>query len=122
MGYSLNKLKQELVTKGYADEGLVAWGSSAASWGWLFGAIGAAFDSKHVVCKKGEALLVIPFTNKEILYSKGFAIQKQNIASAELKGLLSKKLVVKTKAGKKLEYPITQGVSDLKTILQELGF
>jgi len=120
MGYSLNKLKQELVTKGYADEGLVAWGNSAA--GGLFGAIGAAFGPMHVVCKKGEALLVIPFTNKEILYSKGFAIQKQNIASAELKGLLSKKLVVKTKAGKKLEYPIMQGVSDLKTILQELGF
>ena len=120
MAYSLNKLRDELTKKGLADDGLVAWGNSGS--GALFGAVGSAFGSMHVICKKGESLLVIPFTNKEILYSKGFAIQKQNIESVALKGLLSKKLVIKTKAGKKLKYPITQGVSDLKTILQKLEF
>ena len=128
MAYSLNKLRDELTKKGLADDGLVAWGNSSSglAGGVLFGAVGGAvaesLGKMHVICKKGEALLVIPFTNKEILYSKGFAIQKQNIESVALKGLLSKKLVIKTKAGKKLKYPITQGVSDLKTILQKLEF
>lgn len=120
MAYSLNKLRDELTKKGLADDGLVAWGNSGS--GALFGAVGSAFGPMHVVCKKGESLLVIPFTNKEILYTKGFAIQKQNIASAQLKGLFGKKLIINTNAGKKLAYPIMQGVSDLKTILQKLEF
>ena len=119
MGYSLNKLKQELTAKDYADEGLVAWGNSAS--GGLFGGAGAAFGGMHVISKKGDSILVIPFTNKEILYDKSCAFEKANISSASVKGLLSKSLIIKTTDNKEFKYAITQGAGDVKTILQKLG-
>lgn len=128
MGYSIKSLKQELVAKGYSDDGLVGWGNNAsATSGAIFGAVGGAlagaFSKMHVVCKRGDDILIIPFTNKEILYSNGIVFNKQIIEKAQVKGLfLSKKLVIVTKNGKKSNFPILQGVGDVKAILQKLGF
>ena len=118
-GSGLGKLKKELTENGYAEDGLVAWGN--ASSGFLFGGIGGALGGMHVISKKGDAIYVIPF-GKEILYNQALVFEKQNIASATVKGLLGKKLVVKTKGGKEFKYAITQGAGDVKTILEKLGF
>lgn len=118
--YNIIKLRNELTEKGYADEGLVAWGSSAS--GALFGGIGGAFGGMHVICKRGNVILVIPFGNKEIYYSKAQLFEKQSIASAKVKGLfLSKSLVIKTTDGKSYKFGITQGAGKVKTILQKMG-
>ena len=117
--YSIIKLKKELVEKGVSDDGLVAWGSSASgSW---FGAIGGALASMHVICKNKDAILIIPFTNKEIIYSKMEMFSKQIIAEVSLKGFLSKTLYIKTVDGKNLKYPITQGASAVKEMLDKIG-
>ena len=123
MGYSLNKLKRELTEKNVADEGLVSWGqvSSPIS---MMGAIGGALSATAkmvVVCKKDNNIVVIPFTNKEILYKEHVAYNKQSIASISLKGLLTKKLIITTQNGDKHKYTMYQGVSDLKTIISRLG-
>ena len=119
MGYNITKLRNELTEKGYADDGLVAWGNAGS--GALFGAVGAALASMHVISKKGNAILVIPFSNKEIFYSKGLKFEKQKISSVSFKGLLTKKLTIKTIDGQVFKYSITQGAGAVKTILNSLA-
>ncbi len=115
MGYSLNKLKEELTVKGLADDGLVAWGNSGS------GVLGGAFGGMQVIYKKGTTIFVTPFNNKEIVFSETTTIDKQSIVSAAVKGLLGKKLVIKMNDGKTLKFAITQGAGNVKAILQNLG-
>lgn len=126
MGYSYKKLKAELSSKGYADEGLVAWGSVGGMGarillgGIIGNALGAATEKKYAITKKGTKIAIFPFTNKEILYDKAFAIDKVNIKKAKVGNFLSQRFVFQTNNGKKYSYLILQGKSDVKKILELL--
>ena len=128
MGYNLKKLTDELSAKGLADNGLVAWGQNAnAMAGFLGGAIGGAIAGAatrmHTISCKGDKIVVIPFSNKEIKYDEGVMIDKSKIKSAKISsGLWSSKLKIETVSGKSIAYSITQGKDAVKQILSKLGF
>jgi len=122
MGYNLNKLRDELMAKNFADEGLVAWGQGSAG-GILFGAVGGAMSGMYVISMiKGSKIAIIPFSNKEIKYSEGKAFDKSKIKEAKVSGFLGSTLKFTTVDGKTHSYKITQGASDVKEILEKLGF
>lgn len=120
MGYNLKSLTNELVSKNLADDGLVAWGQSSR--GQLFGAIGSAVASMHVISKRGNQIVIIPFSSKEIKYKEGVVINREKIESAKLSGgLFNAKLIINTKSGKQYKYTVTQGKDAVKKILAQLG-
>ena len=126
MGYNLKKLTEELKVKGLADDGLVAWGQNVnAMAGFLGGAIGGAIAGAttpmHTISCKGDKIVIIPFSNKEIKYSEGIMIDKSKIKSAKISGLLTAKLKIETTDGKSRAYSITQGKDAVKQILSKLG-
>ena len=120
MGYNLKNLTEELKAKGFADDGVVAWGQNSS--GALFWAIGAGLSGMHTISRKGDKIVIIPFSNKEIKYSEGIMIDKSKIKSAKVSGLMTGKLKLETADGKKREYSITQGKDAVKEILSKLGF
>ena len=128
MGYNLKKLTEELTAKGLADNELVAWGQNVnAMAGFLGGAIGGAIAGAttrmHTISCKGDKIVVIPFSNKEIKYDEGVMIDKSKIKSAKISsGLWSSKLKIETVSGKSIAYSITQGKDAVKQILSKLGF
>lgn len=128
MGYNLKKLTEELKVKGLADDGLVAWGQNVnAMGGFLGGAIGGAIagatSPMHTISCKGDKIVIIPFSNKEIKYSEGIMIDKSKIKKAKLSfGLWTRKLKIETTDGKSRAFSITQGKSAVKQILAKLGF
>lgn len=119
MGYNLKSLTSELVAKGMADNGLVAWGQSGS--GSLFGAVGSAFAPMHAISKQGDNILITPFSNKEVKYDNCVSISKLDINSAKVSGLFSAQLVLVLKSGETKKYPITQGKDAVKQILSALG-
>ena len=120
MGYNLKKLTEELKEKGLADDGLVAWGQNSG--GALFGAVGAGIAGMHTISCKGDKIVIIPFSNKEIKYSEGIMIDKNKIKKAKVSfGLWTSKLKIETTDGKSRAYSITQGKSAVKEILAKMG-
>ena len=82
MGYNLKNLTEELKAKGLADDGLVAWGQNSG--GALIGAVGAGLAGMHTISCKGDKIVIIPFSNKEIKYSEGIMIDKSKIKKAKV--------------------------------------
>ena len=119
MGYNLKNLTEELKAKGLADDGLVAWGQNSG--GALIGAVGAGLAGMHTISCKGDKIVIIPFSNKEIKYSEGIMIDKSKIKSAKISGLLTAKLKIETTDGRSRAYSITQGKDAVKQILSRLG-
>ena len=126
MGYSMNSLRKELSAKQLCDEGLIAWGqNTSGTWalgGIIGGAIGASSTKMHVITMVGDSLIVCPFTNKNLYLNEGLKINKALISSAKVTGLLTGKLTVKLTDGRIVKYQIMQGKSDLKKMLNKLGF
>ncbi len=120
MGYNLKKLTEELKVKELADDGLVAWGQNSS--GAMFGAVGAALAGMHTISCKGDKIVIIPFSNKEIRFDDGLMIDKKEIRRAKVSGLLTAKLKIETVDGKSNSYSITQGKTAVKQILAKLGF
>ncbi|MBO5884677.1 MAG: hypothetical protein J6Q51_02670 [Clostridia bacterium] len=120
MGYNSKKLAQELVEKGMADNGLIAWGQNSSG---LLGAVGAIIAPMHVISKVGNLIVVTPFSNKQIFFEKAIAYKKENMINAKLKGgLFGASLKLEMKSGKTYKYSIIQGKAELKQMLKELGF
>jgi len=120
MGYSLKSLKEELVSKNMANDGLVGWGQKSSLVG---GVVGALVNPMHVISMiENSKILVIPFNNKEIKYNECIFFDKTQLTNAKVSGILGKKLVLKTQDGKKVTLPITQGAGDVKKIISRLGF
>ena len=120
MGYNLKKLTEELKIKGFADDGLVAWGQNSG--GGLFGAVGAALAGMYTISCKGDKIVFIPFSNKEIKYNEGFMFDRSQIRKAKVSsGIWTSKLSLETVDGKTWTYPITQGKDAVKQILSKLG-
>ena len=122
MGYSLKSLTVELVNKNMANDGLVAFGQNTSGLG---GMIGGMLESlgrpMHAISMAGEQIIITPFTNKEILFSKAIAFPRKNIQKAKVSGLLTGQLTIVMNNGSKYKYNITQGKSAVKQILERLG-
>ena len=118
MGYSLNKLKKELVEKHYSENGLVAWGQNNS-----FGAIGALASKMFTISQVGEKIVITPFTNNQILFEGALAFDKSSIKSAKVGGFLiySAHLKITTHDGQTYKYSIIQGKGAVKQIVKNLG-
>lgn len=125
MGISVNDLKRELGQRGLADNNLVAFGATVNNVGFLFGAVGAALaysNAKyHAISVSGNRIIVMPYNNKQILFDQGVAYSRQNIASAQIKGLFSKTLKLNFVNGQSVKLNITTGASEVKQMLNMLG-
>ena len=118
MAYSLNKLKQELVAKRFSEDGLVAWGQNNG-----FGAVGALAAPMFTISRVNTKIVITPFTNREILFDRAIAYDKENVFDARISGFwIYSKLKITTKDGKVHKYSITQGKSAVKQILINLGY
>ncbi len=119
MGYNIKTLTSDLVSRGMADGGLVAWGQSGN--GWLFGAM-AAIAPMHAISKQGDKILITPFSNSQIKYESCIAIDRASIESAKVSGgLFGGKLTLVLRNGETRKYAITQGKDAVKEILSILG-
>ena len=125
MGISVKDLKRELGQRGLADNNLVAFGQNVSNVGYLFGAVGSAIAhasaKMHAISISGNRIIVMPFTNKEILFDQGVAYSRQNIASAKVSGLLSKTLKLNFVNGQSVKLNITAGAGEVKKMLNMIG-
>lgn len=117
MAYSLNKLKEELVAKGMAEDGLVGWGQNNH----IGGVFAAMLSKMHCISKVGNRLVVIPFSNKEIDFSQAVGFSRDYITSAKVSGMLTGTLKLSLADGTSYTFNIMQGKNDVKEILKRLG-
>lgn len=117
MGYSLNKLKKELMEKGLADNGLVAWGQNTG----LGGIIASAVTPMFTISKVGNKIMIIPFNNRTIVYDKSLTFDVGQIETAKMCGFwIYSKLKIKTKDNRTYKYSVYQGKKAVKQILKSL--
>lgn len=118
MGYSLKKLKTELLERKYSDNGLVAWGQNNNN-----GAVGALSARMFTISQVGQKIVVTPFTNNEILFEGALAFDKSIIKKAKVGGFLiySSYLKITTTDGQTYKYSILQGKGAVKQIVKNLG-
>lgn len=126
MGNNVKTIAQELKSRNMADGGLIAWGQNSSAMSW-FGTFGGAISSlktpMHAISKVGNQLVVTPFTNKETMFDRAIAFNKEAMVDAKVKGgLFGSSLVIKMKSGKSYKFSIMYGKAELKQMLAELGF
>ena len=127
MAYSLNKLKEELVSKNLADDGLVAWGQATSNMLSLGGAVGGLLagitGQKFAISMiENSKIAIFPFTNKEINYNDARAFGRDKLEKVKLSGLFTKTLKLYTVDGNCIKLPLLQGASSVKEIISRLGF
>ncbi len=127
MALKYKDIKEQMIAKNYAEDGLVALcqtvnTSTAAFWGGMIGAAIAGANNKcYAVSKIGEQLVFVPYTNKEINFQSAFAYNKSKITKAKVSGVGGfAKIKIWTVDGKTQKYSIIQGKAELQTILTKL--
>lgn len=126
MGYNYKKIKEELVEKKLADDGLVALCSTgsqtAGLWFGIIGALISASKSKYyAVTKVGEKIALIPYTSKKIDTEAALGYNKSNISKIKIGGAGAySSIQISTVDGKTQKYSIIQGKKDLQTIVEKM--
>ena len=82
MAYSLNKLRDELVSKNLSENGLVAWGQNSG----MGGILPSATTPMFVISSANNKIIIIPFNNKQIVYDGGITFDRESILSAKIAG------------------------------------
>lgn len=117
-------VKEELISKGMAEGGLVAFARSnnGMMGAYLGGMMGSAIQmatAKHyAIVKSEDKILVIPYKKGEILYDKTEVYAKEDILKAKLSW--TSKFKIKMRNGKKRVVYIEMFPKDLKEILKQL--
>ena len=127
MALKYKDIKEQMIAKNYAEDGLVALcqtvnTSTAAFWGGMIGAAIASANNKcYAVSKIGDQLVFVPYSNKEIDFKSAFAFNKAKIEKGTVGGIGGyAKIKLWTTDGDVHKYSIIQGKSDLQTILTKL--
>lgn len=127
MGYNYDNIKDELIEKGLADDGLVAMGSKPIganeNLGSLLLGVKKGFSGKdHAITKQGDKIVIYPFTTKGVCYDEAITLEKENIVKVSIYNFMAFEVRFKTnlKGYKKLWLPITTGKDDVKQILELL--
>ena len=128
MGFNYYDIKNELIEKGLADDGLVALGekpfNATENLGSLLLGVKKGFSGKsHAITKQGDKIVIYPFTTKGVCYDEALTLEKDNILKVSVYNFIVCEVRFKTniKKFKKLWLPITIGKDDAKEILSQLG-
>lgn len=125
MSFDLNSLREELISKKAAEDGLVAIGQDVLGWGVLGSLIAENTIKRYTISKVGSKILVIPYTFSEIEYKSGIAFDKSVITKAKVSGdgiFVTTKLKLWTIDGKVHKYFISQGRKAVKEIVNRMVF
>jgi len=126
MGYSYKEVKKELVGKYQMSEELVSWGNVK-----YVGGTTSMFSTMNpffAFCMNNKNLVIVPFTNSEILFD-----QAKEISSKDIKTLTFKKsiftcffsipLYLELNDGTILKFAIVRPYcKDMKKMIKKLGF
>lgn len=118
------QVKQEIISKGIADNGCVAVGYVYnVGWYTFLGALGGLIvtersNCKYIFSKRNDEIVIIPYAQRTIMYNQGIVIKKDKIAKTKRFG---SRVTFRLSDKKKTSYVIEKGLDNMKQILVDLG-
>lgn len=115
-------VREELLKKGSADEGLIAWGKLGSK-AEIHGGIEGANSKFYALTKAGDEMLFIPYSKSGVYYKNVYILHKSKMKNLQVGGFgIFTILKLTTFDGHEKIYHITSGRKALKKIVESFGF